>query len=437
MMGLWKAWEDHFFRPVATVRARLLTRAVLALLSLDAWLFRVPAGGRYGGDGGLAIAHFAWLDAIQPAPTPGLYVGLMLTVGLLAMAMAVAPRRPLLLLLAALWTWGWAMSVVDAFQHHYFLSLVLVAIAFFPHAQKARTKPPAGERAVIWALPLLGANIAIVYAFAAVTKLDAPWRAGWTLQHIRGVPARLLPLLTGLRDLGVPETVFWPALARGAIVLEVVLVLGYALLPPRLDGEPGRAARVLRIATLAAAILLHGGAELLGLRIGLFSYYMLILAAVFFLPERALLAVEAALAAPLRAIGRLRVRGVRLAQSRGATLAAAIAGAGLCGLLGFSMGLPGAPVAGVIGVVGLGLVASRFAAQGDAWAGRAARGGALAVALLALVSAGSGVRARYWTEVARDLRLRGNLQAAQAAEERAAADRSSPASAGEGDENNP
>jgi hypothetical protein len=82
----------------------------------------VPTAGDTGRR--LHVAHFAWLDAIQPLPSPQLHVGLMLIVGGLAWVMAcvggprwlrVAAARPLHVRLA--------MSRLDAYQHHYLLSL--------------------------------------------------------------------------------------------------------------------------------------------------------------------------------------------------------------------------------------------------------------------------------------------------------------------------
>lgn len=297
-MDIGAAWQRHWLDPVAAVRPRLLRRAVLALLALDAWLLRVPDAARYGADH-FNVAHFAWLDALQPEPTPALYGGLMVSLGLLALVAAAAPRRWLLALVALLWTWGWAMSLLDGYQHHYFLSLVLVLLVFFPIRRPDCSAAEAPRAVVAWAYPLLGANIAVVYAFAAVAKMDAPWRGGWTLQQIEGVRARLAPAADALRGAGLPEEAFWRALAHGAAGLEIALALGYAL-APWLDRSPGRGLRGLRWAALAAAAALHGGAELLGLRIEWFSHYMLLFAAVYLLPAPWLEAGERLIGWPAR-----------------------------------------------------------------------------------------------------------------------------------------
>ena len=290
-MSIGAAWQGHWLGPVAPVRPRLLQRGVLVLLAFDAWLLCAPDGGRYGADG-FNAAHFAWLDALQPDPTPALYVGVMLSVGLLALVAAAAPRRWIITLVTLLWTWGWAMSLLDGYQHHYFLSLVLLALVFFP-IQRPGAGAREGEGS--WAHTLLGATVAIVYAFAALAKLDAPWRSGWTLQQVEGVRDRLLPLVSALRGAGLPEEAFWGMLGHGAVALELTLAVGYAA-APRLDRGPGRALRALRWAALACALALHGGAELLGLRVGWFSYYMLLFAALYFLPAPWLAALAARVA---------------------------------------------------------------------------------------------------------------------------------------------
>jgi len=131
--GKWTdLWECYWFGPVAAIRPYLLMKAVLLLLAFDMWLLRISKGARYGVSE-FNVAHFPWLDAIQPVPTPELYVGLVLSVGILALVFTFAGAvRWALVLLALSYTYTWAMGMIDLFQHHYFLSLVLFAFLFFP-----------------------------------------------------------------------------------------------------------------------------------------------------------------------------------------------------------------------------------------------------------------------------------------------------------------
>ena len=126
------AWDRYWFGPIAAIRPYLLMKVMWGLLAFDVWMERVPLAGRYGA-GGFGVAHFRWLDSVQPLPTPELYVGLMLAIGLLAVVCVLtdAPRW-MRALMALLYTYGWAMSLHDGYQHHYFISLVLATFVFFP-----------------------------------------------------------------------------------------------------------------------------------------------------------------------------------------------------------------------------------------------------------------------------------------------------------------
>src|SRR5690606_28156004 len=67
--------------PVAAVRPYLILKCTLLVVAFDVWLTRISHGGRYGA-GGFNVAHFAWLDAIQPEVSPALYVGVCTLTGL-------------------------------------------------------------------------------------------------------------------------------------------------------------------------------------------------------------------------------------------------------------------------------------------------------------------------------------------------------------------
>ncbi len=100
------------FVPFAGVRTYILLKGTLLLLAFDIWLTRISHGGRYGA-GGFNVAHFAWLDAIQPSVSPGLYIAVSMLTAFLCVALALAPRPPRWLfgLAFLLHTWSWAMSM--------------------------------------------------------------------------------------------------------------------------------------------------------------------------------------------------------------------------------------------------------------------------------------------------------------------------------------
>jgi len=195
--SLSKLWDGYWFGPVAAVRPYLLTRTALLMLAFDLWLLRVPSGGLRMSLDGFNVAHFQWLDSVQPLPTPGLYIGIVLLAGMVAFVWALVDAglwtRALLTLLYA---YTWMMSQLDSYQHHYFLSLVLVAFVFFPRVRAFDLYPAdqggvgqqrlnASQRTInSWAYVLLGVNVAILYLFTAINKLEPGWHVKTMLEKL-------------------------------------------------------------------------------------------------------------------------------------------------------------------------------------------------------------------------------------------------------------
>ena len=72
-----RAWDNYWYAPVAAIRPYLLFKGFLLILALDICLLMVKEGHWYG-LGGFNIAHFPVLDAVQPLPSPAIYIGTML-----------------------------------------------------------------------------------------------------------------------------------------------------------------------------------------------------------------------------------------------------------------------------------------------------------------------------------------------------------------------
>jgi hypothetical protein len=124
--------NDFFHGPHGASRSYLFSKVFLLLLALDAWALMIGHAGRYGA-AGFNAAHFDWLDAIQPLPTNASYIGVLLLAGLLSLTlMLTGISRWLLGLLLLLYSYSWAMSLLDSYQHHYFVSLILACMVFFP-----------------------------------------------------------------------------------------------------------------------------------------------------------------------------------------------------------------------------------------------------------------------------------------------------------------
>lgn len=401
------AWDRHWFGPIAAVRPYLLLRLVPALIAFDLWTFRIPAGAVYQG---FNVAHFAWLDALQPPPTPGLYVGLLLAVGLLGLVAALAePPRWVRALVALGYTWGWAMSLRDSFQHHYLISLILAALVFFPRVRARDLEAPSSPGIRAWAYALLGANMGIVYAYTAMTKLDEEFHGGQIMAYL-GRKGPFAAAAGWLGGLGISPALFWSVQALGVFALEGLVAVGYVV-AVRLDRGPGRPLRALAWLAWLAAVGLHVTVEVaLSLRIGWFSYYMLLFACVYFLPGRWLRTLATPLIWPA---ARLDAWWDRARLSPLLTWLAAATAALVIVLVGSSVDLPGAHAVGLLGagaVLGTTLVA---------WAlGRPQRAAppVLAAGVAALLLWGflqvSLARPRYYVLLGIDMQREGNLPGA-------------------------
>ncbi len=365
--------------PVAAVRPYLILKVTLLLVGLDVWLTRVSHGGRYGA-GGFNVAHFAWLDALQPEVTPALYVGVSTATGLLCFALALAPRPPRWLLAVALLlhTWGWAMSMLDSYQHHYLLSIVLLALVFFPALRAEDALVPAAESApppprkprkkdkkaapkseparasllapaptvAAWAYVALAASIAVVYAYTAYSKTADEWLAGAAMQRVLRLGPDGMPVGSAedpvalVRELaaafGFEGTRFWWLLGHSVVVVQIVCAAGYLLAPFR-DVARSIWTRAFAWVALATALSFHLGAEHMELKIGWFSWYMIFYAFVYLLPERALV-VAARFVVPVvtRSFG-LEVVALRITLALVLGLAGASLGSWPIGGLGLAL----------------------------------------------------------------------------------------------------
>lgn len=343
-----EAFAALWYGPVAAIRPFLFERIFLALLAFDAWL-TFARGGAYG-LAGFNVAHFRWLDALAPPPTAGLYVGVLLLCGILAAVAALSgPSRPLLAAVFALHAFAWSMSQLDLYQHHYLLSLVFFCLIFFPPLRLAEVLPPGtaavpGPRTCAWAFRLLGAVVAIVYAFAALSKIEPFWLSGVTpalVAREKAVPQAVAGLFAAL---GPSRDSFWALVGIGTVGVELALSAAY-LLSLRQDERAGALRRRICLAAWLLAVALHTGFEAMGLLIGRFSFYMLLVAGAFLLPERWLFGAAAFACASARRLAAALARH-RRAASVGfgrSWLAAALALAPALALLGRWLDLPGAP----------------------------------------------------------------------------------------------
>ena len=399
------AWNSYWWTNTSSASRWWLSQSLLALLAFDVWLELPSHGGRYG-VGGFNVAHFAWLNAIQPTPSPTIYVGVLLSVGLLAGALLwfKAPRWTFALLTLG-YTWSWSMSMLDSYQHHYMISLVLLSLVFVRRqsSNESLCAPAQPSPAYV----MIATTCSIVYVYTALAKLDPDWRAGAALQRLAGGNGGLLALR---ESLGMEAESFWPTLAAATIALQFLCAISFVLITQR-HRFRSRAARTCITALGLAPLSFHLGAEYLNLQIGWFSYYMLAISLAYFLPEaclRVLLRPAAWLARHAESVEHevqpLHVGILTLAGIAGLWFAA------------YNVDLPGALVSGSIGTFLIGaFVLSHIRSQTLTHC---------ATALCAVLFSGlmmwqsisaSTVRFDYYRFVGGDMRRRGQLENSLAA----------------------
>ena len=365
-------WAGYWLSPIAAARIFLLRKLLLVVLAFDVLSTHLGPAWRYGA-AGFNVPHFAWMRAL-PMPTTGLYVGMLFLVALGSLVTAFVPRPPraILVAIAVMYLWGWSCSMLDSYQHHYLLSLALVALAAMPVHDAAElfgrgtsiATTPHGVVPRVHSLgyTLLTSLAGSVYLFTAVSKTDQDWLSGDALRSITRDGTTIEGLFSFTHAFGLDrEDTFW-LLGHGMVPLQLLIAAGY-FLAPTLDGPSsqkeraqqaslakdwmagnrgnailasamfgalvglvagfglsldalgiaclsitlfgafalmpfnaaawtyffapkGRAGWVRIVCSMAliAALSFHVGAEYLGLEIGWFSYYMLLISMIVLLP---------------------------------------------------------------------------------------------------------------------------------------------------------
>lgn len=224
--------------------ARLAFRvAFFAVLSLDGWL-DVAHAARYGA-GGFNVSHLPWLDGLLPPPSRAVVLALCLVQAVLALRVALGGAgRATLVALTCAFAARYLSSQLDSYQHHYLVLVLLVALAVRPG--RLDDDGPA------WPFRLVLGQLSIVYAWAAVAKLDPSWRGGDVLAQQVHVPwvRSAIEMVGGFA-------------VAAAIVIALELFLAVAI-----------HLRRLRPVAAPLGIGFHLGLELADFHIGLFSYFM-------------------------------------------------------------------------------------------------------------------------------------------------------------------
>ncbi|GAB4197024.1 MAG: hypothetical protein OHK0013_04750 [Sandaracinaceae bacterium] len=245
-------WSRYWLAPVAAVRPWLLLKATLLVLAFDVLHTHLSPAWRYGA-AGFNVPHFAWLAAL-PQPTATTYVGMLFVVstGALVAALLPSPPRWLLAVIGLLYTWGWACSMLDSYQHHYLLGLVLLLFALFPRIDAHRlfgdarspTDAPHGlvPRTHALGYTMLTSLCAVVYAYTARAKTEPDWLSGDAMRNITRDGQTIRGAIDFAASLGIEGDDFWWWLGHGVVPVQIVCALGYAL-SPLLDGPSTAAER--------------------------------------------------------------------------------------------------------------------------------------------------------------------------------------------------
>jgi hypothetical protein len=363
---------------MSSAKLALARFAIFCVLAVDAVL-QVNHAGRYGA-GGFNVPHLPGL----PGPGREAYLFCQCAIACLASVVAVgAGGRLVPAALSLLYGWCYFGSQLDSYQHHYLVWLLITLWCFAPPPATLGASPPpaaAPPTAVrSSALRLILLQLAILYLWAAISKLDEKWIDGAALsQQIGGLLRELIDATVGIKV---------------ASRLVVVAELGLAATVWR--------ARAWRWA-LPLGVGLHAAIAVSGLEIGVFAYLMLALY---------LLVVPEAWLAPVLRVAKWRplasLRAALAAGHRGVAAAFVLVAGGL--LLAqrppFSTGLPGALLITFVAVPALLTLRWQLAAV-HRFATRLALAAALGLALLAAADRLAAVSVdyhRYWAGAARRL----------------------------------
>ncbi|MEO7095371.1 MAG: HTTM domain-containing protein, partial [Polyangiales bacterium] len=285
----------------------VVVRVVLfGLLAIDA-ILQIRHAPRYSA-GGFNVAQIPGFDALGPSRAT-YEIAQLVSAYLFVLAALGVATRSVLPVVTSLYAWMYFTSQLDGYQHHYLVALVLGISCFVPWQRRAETEPATAVRT--WAVRLILVQLAILYLWAAISKMNAAWLDGRTLANqITGPLRELVDSSVGIR-----------AAAKFAIFAEITLALTVWIRPAWFIALP-------------LGLLFHTGILLSGLEIGLFAWLMLGLY-LLVVPDRAFVwaAEQPAIVAVRTVVKRIRLESdvaTGIAVVGGA--AAAVAVAMLCRL---------------------------------------------------------------------------------------------------------
>lgn len=232
------------------------------LFAYDVWTIGLSHAPRYGVTD-FNVTHLAWLDRLAPSPSISLIGALYLATGGLALCAAVGLVGRLgIALCALLYGASYFWSQADSYQHHYLLFLCLTLFIGAPW-RSSEAKGGLSLRALMW-------QLALIYGWTALAKVDDAWLSGETLKRtisspeVRGYIEDGFTTLNQRLSLGLKSSdVYWVG-AWSVMLGELFAAIAF-LAPP------------LRPIAFFIVPWFHIGVEWIGFDIELFSYYMILL----------------------------------------------------------------------------------------------------------------------------------------------------------------
>jgi hypothetical protein len=288
------------------------------LLAADA-LSQIRHAPRYGS--GFNVAQLPGLDALGPGRVMYGLGELVLAYAFVLIACGVATRW-LVPVTAVIYNWLYFASQLDSYQHHYLVAMLLIIACFVPWQRPSDGKGALDQPVRSWALRLMLVQLAIVYLWAAISKIDPLWLNGSALSaQLHGSLRSLIDATIGMR-----------AVAILVPLTELALVLVWA--------------RPAWPYLAPLGILFHLGIVWTGLEIGLFAWLMIALY-LFVVPDRVYRAAVRWLA-PVRA--RMTTLAAALDRHRWIVLAVAVVLGLACA---YACRLPGVHLIAVVATIRL------------------------------------------------------------------------------------
>ncbi len=198
-----------FFGFEITWAKLVLARVIFFLLLAYDALEQISHAPRYGA-GNFNVPQIGFLDAV--APGRELYSAAQLVSAyLLVLAASGVATRVVIPIATVIYGWLYFSSQLDSYQHHYLVWLLLVLSCFVPWQRPVSATPATRVRS--WALRLILIQLAIVYFWAAISKMNPAWLDGQTLDK----------QLSGTMEGFIKSTVGYKTAALSVIVVELVL----------------------------------------------------------------------------------------------------------------------------------------------------------------------------------------------------------------------